>query len=270
MHLKFNFFLTFIFVSGFLFASNPNESEINLLKKMFSKIDKMKSIEYYGTVNNRIEGNLQKTLGTFKINKQPFKFYYKQESPKKGQEVIYIEGKNNNKALVNTNSFPWMSVSLLPNSKLMRQNNHHSIFNAGFWYFNNVLKEMVFSDKCTVTAKGSVVYNGKDCIELELKHKNFELKHYTIKNGESIVSIAKERNINDFMIVELNKEIKNVNDFKVGQKIIIPNGYADKLTLLIDKETMLPVNVKVYDLEGLYEELSFDKVKFDHNVNISL
>ena len=45
-----------------------------------------------------------KFLQSYKLNLIK---YMLNESPKEGAEILYLEGKNDNKALVNPNSFPY-------------------------------------------------------------------------------------------------------------------------------------------------------------------
>ena len=47
-----------------------------------------------------------------KMCNNPFKIYVKNEKPKKGAEILYVEGENDNKVLLNTNTFPYVSLYL--------------------------------------------------------------------------------------------------------------------------------------------------------------
>ena len=53
------------------------------------------------------------------------------------------------------------------------------------------------------------------------------------------------------MILERNPKAGGYYDVKAGQIISIPNAYAKLTLLLIDKETLLPLNNKVFDDKGL-------------------
>jgi len=257
--------MIFLILGSFHLASNnPDEKQKeNILQKMFNTIDNLSCTTYKGIIKARIDGKIQTQRGDFKVVKTPFKFYYKQDYPQKGQEVLYVEGNNENKAIINTNSFPWVNVHLDPNCKLMRQDNHHSLYNAGFWYFNNVVKELVNSDRGVLKYDGTKSFNEKECFVYELCHKNYQLIKYKIKEGETLQSIAKKRNINDYMIVEINKNIDNLFDYKEGQEILIPNDYAKKLILYIDANTFVPVVIYIYDHLGLYEEINYVDVEIN-------
>lgn len=255
--------LSFLILSSSLYANNPkDDKDKSLLNKMFDKIEQMHSVKYHGYVNCRINGKLKTTTGEFKVVKSPFKFYFKQNEPECGQEVLFVEGSNQNKALVKTASFPRIKVSLDPQSKLMRNNNHHSIFNSGYWYFNDVLKYILSKEDGNYAYHGLKLFKNEMCHEIEISNPGYKLIKHKIKEGETLISIANAQKINDYMIVEFNEDIENLNDYKVGQEILIPNYYAKKMILYLNKE-YIPKAIYVYDHIGLYEELVFSNIEIN-------
>ena len=86
-------------------VDQQDPSGYDLLKKMFVKVRQLQSMNYYLVKRERINGVMKTDESKVKLVRKPFKVYIKQESPRKGLEVLYVEGTNNNKALINTNSF---------------------------------------------------------------------------------------------------------------------------------------------------------------------
>lgn len=240
-------------------ADNPKKSP-ELLTKMFEVIDEMQALSYNGYINSRINGQLKAQQGEFKVVKAPFKFYFKKEFPEEGQQVLFSAGMNGDKAIVKTGSFPWVKVNLDPESKLMRNDNHHSLYNSGYWYFNDIVRHLINKNKGVITYLGIENFKGSNCHKIQIVNANYKLEKYIIKDGESLISIAKQKRINDYNIVELNSEIKDLFDYQVGQEIMLPNDYAKKMVLYLN-EDYLPVGIYVYDHIGLYEELVFTKIK---------
>jgi outer membrane lipoprotein-sorting protein len=76
-----------------------------------------------------------------------------------------------------------------------------------------------------------------------------------------VTAIAKRFHVNDQMILELNKNIGDFDDVAAGQVITIPNTFARKLILHIDKKNMLPVKQYIYDLKGLYSQAEFKSLR---------
>ena len=87
----------------------------------------------------RIGGEMQSQESTVKLNVNPFKMYLRQLSPKDGLEVLYVQGENDNKAIINTNGFPWVNVSLDPMGSVMRDNQHHTVHQSGYAHLMSIL-----------------------------------------------------------------------------------------------------------------------------------
>jgi outer membrane lipoprotein-sorting protein len=82
-----------------------------------------------------------------------------------------------------------------------------------------------------------------------------------VQNGENLVTIAYKLFVSDYMIMSVNSDIDGYYDVKPGQKIKVPNAYARKTFLFIDKETYLPVVQIMYDEKGLFSKYEFTDVK---------
>ena len=65
------------------------------------------------------------------------------------------------------------------------------------------------------------------------------------------------------MILEKNKKIDDYFDISIGQIIKIPNDYAPKMVLYIDKKLNLPLVIEVYDDKGFYERYEYRKLEFN-------
>ena len=94
-----------------------------------------------------------------------------------------------------------------------------------------------------------------------------------MKPGEDVFSIAGKKYLNEFKIKELNK-LKDYTSLKPGQKLLLPNTYARKTILYIDKNTSLPLVQIMYDELGLFEKYechnlvmnpAFKKEEFSQN-----
>ena len=70
---------------------------------MIKAIENHHQLEFEMQRNERNENGF--TDGKFyaKLITKPFMVYMKNERPRKGSEILYIEGENNNKALINPN-----------------------------------------------------------------------------------------------------------------------------------------------------------------------
>jgi len=124
--------VTYIFVSSSLFSQN-NSLKREIITKVIDSIEAHNQLEFEMFRSERNEKN-EFIDGKFyaKMNSKPLRIYIKNEKPKKGAEILYAEGENDNKILINPNTFPYVSMSLSSESNLLLAGGHHYIKQAGF------------------------------------------------------------------------------------------------------------------------------------------
>lgn len=213
----------------------------------------------------RIDGEMITQTSFVKLRRDPFKVYTRQESPNNGLEVLYKKGDNS--ALINPNGFPWLNLRLDPNGSRMRKEQHHTIHNAGYDHVVSILEHLFDKYKSqihTLTSLESTTWNNKDCWKVEFKNPHFKYSKYTAGAGENISSIAAKYKLSGHMILEVNKGLEGYHDdISEGQVITIPNDYSPRMSLVIDKQIMVPLAMKVYDDKGLYEYYEFSDIQIN-------
>ena len=70
------------------------------------------------------------------------------------------------------------------------------------------------------------------------------------------MKIARKLNLSEYMILEKNK-LSNYTSVKAGQTIKVPNMYAKKVVLYIDKINLMPIYQEVHDDQGMFEEYHY-------------
>lgn len=232
-----------------------------VMNNMFAAIDMVETLQFKLKKAERVNGELKYGEQDVKFNRSPKKIYTYIHKPNKGVELLFIEGKNQNKAFINPNGFPYINVNLDPYGSNMRKGNHHTVHEVGFDYIGSIMKKITKEQAGNYDQifiyKGTVNFDNKECHHMVIDYKPFKYYEYTVKPGETLVDIAYKNSISDFMILEKNPEIKEYDNVKAGQKILIPNAYAQKTILYIDKKTHLPIVQKMYDEKGLYEQYEF-------------
>lgn len=229
-----------------------------LLEKTFVSIDKIQGLKFHLKVSERFKGKLIMAESQVKLNRSPRKIYIYL----KGPELLWLEGKNDGKVLINPDGFPFMNISLDPLGSIMRENQHHTIHEMGFEYLTTIIKNSnAFSEekfdsyfKCT----GTLQWESRECYLVTAEYPEFKYVDYVMKKGETLYSIARKLQVSDYMVMELNSSV--VNGYyhgKPGQLIKVPNVYGKKLILYIDKELLVPRVIKVYDDKGLFESYEY-------------
>jgi outer membrane lipoprotein-sorting protein len=245
----------------FSFSTGNSHEGLRILKEVFKNNKSVNSLRLTILMKERVDNNLVCKKSVFKLVNKPHKIYLKQEYPHKDLEVLYVEGQNENKALVSTKSFPWTLMNLDPIGNLMRRGQHQSIFKSGFNFFVGALENFCNKydrdlDKM-LNYEGIVDYAGILCYKITVNNTHFSYLPYRVDPGENMETISGKLCISDYMILEKNPKIKSYEDIAPGTQILIPSDYAKVITLYVDKQKMIPVGVKVFDDQGLFEEYTF-------------
>ncbi len=262
-----------LFLSFFLLSSSQLEEQetgYSIAKRMFEKAPQIQSLIYTITKEERIDGEMIKQISFTKMIKEPFKVYLRQSYPKEGMEILYVEGENSNKAIINPNGFPWVNIKLNPHEGIMRNDQHHTLFQSGFDHVISILEYSCnkYPDKIEsmVIFNGIINFNNRKCYSISFTNPDFTYLDYTVNGDETVEDIANKYKLSEYMILEKNPSIKDYDDVSAGQVIKIPSDYSPKMNLYIDKADLIPVNMEVYDEQGLFEKYEYSKVSINPKI----
>jgi len=261
----------YIFI-GFICLACSNQANIfaqdaiSVINSLSSKIKKINTLSVQIDTQERFGKEMKSSTAFYKICYSPFKVYTKQKSPVEGLEVLFIKGHNNDNAIINPNSFPYVNVNFSPYSSTMRDGFHLTLYQAGYRYFGDLMDHLVqkYSTKLSTICvlKPKIKFKNTNCGVIEMNIPDFAFTSYTVLNGENIVKIAQKFKVSDYKILEKNN-IKFYTDVKPGQKIQIPSDYAKKIILTYDEVLMIPIKIEVFDEIGLFEKYEFSSVKIN-------
>ena len=256
------FFISFLFFGAH--APTPNLSCREIIFQMLDSIKKIKTQRYDVKAVERVNGNLKLADSHIKLNINPWKVYFL--SPK-GIEILWVQGSNNGDAIVHSSSLPFMNFNLDPYGSVMRKDQHHTIFDLGFPYIgstigNTIIKAPKDFDKHFAYA-GTLIWNKTECYQIVITYPEYKYIEYTTGKGETVTSIAYKLNTSDYKIRYINELSSYYGTIKEGKKLFIPTPYSNKTIVYIDKKTFIPLSIKVYDEEGLYEAYEFYNVQIN-------
>lgn len=257
LRLIFIFFLVFLFSGAML--PRKKMSSMEIISHMLDSVKHIKTQSYDLKATERVNGKFLHAESTLKINTTPKKIYFK--SKLKGVEVLWIQGQNKGDAIVHSPSFTLANLNLDPYGSLMRKDQHHTIFELGLQQIgiivaNTIVKAPKDFEKHFAYA-GTIVFNNKECHQLLINYPEYKYVEYTVQKGESVTDIARKMHTSDYKIRYKNELSGYYTPLKEGKKIMIPMPYASKVLMYIDKKSYLPVSVKIYDEEGLFEAYDF-------------
>ena len=237
-----------------------------LLDDMLQAIDEARRIQFNIQTKERFKSGEAKLSALVRLNTQPHQIYMKMSSPDKGIEILWNDGENENRALINPNGFPYVNLSFSPYHSRMRKNSHHPILRMGFQYTAKLVRhELTLLDRPIdeqFIIKGEVTWKGRPCYYVQSVHDDFKYMPYTLKKNEYLRDVADRLHVSEHMIMEKNG-IKGFDKIKRGTTILVPNYYAKRIEFYIDKETKLPILQKIYDDQGLYEYFGYTNVRIN-------
>lgn len=231
-------------------------------------MDNVQNARYRLVLNERINDVYHKNEYLNKMQVKPYKAYSKSFTANKGAEALYVQGENNNEVLVNPNRFPWFDLNLNPYSMLLRKGHQFSIMQTGFVYINYTLQNYYRRDNkkflAAINQLTDTICDSKPCYRIMIDFPEYKWRPYTPKKDETFTTIAAKFVLNDYMIMERNGKT-NFTDVTPGNPIVIPNAFARRIVLTLDKKTMLPIQQVIYDDKGmctdiLYKSLSINVI----------
>lgn len=247
-----------------ILAQKPDTRE--LLESMLKSVNEVKGIKYNFKYYERVKKGTRIGENEIKISEDPFKAYIYVKEPQKGAEVLYLSEDNSEDVTVKPDGFPYMTLSISMHNPAFRQDQHHTITHAGLRYFGGIIKDaMRRADELNrfdelFKLKGSITWEGRECWVLIADYEDFDLLNYTVKKGETITSISNKLKVNDYMVLSYNPNIKDFSSVKEGQVIKVPDGYAKKTILYIDKEYNIPIMQTMFDKEGMFQKYEYRNV----------
>ena len=109
------------------------------------------------------------------------------------------------------------------------------------------------------------MFDSRNCFVLTYDNHSFTYENYSAMQGENVTAIAQSNFVSDFMLLCVNKELKNYDAVKPGQVIKLPVTYGKKIVLCLDKNNYLPIVQMIYDEKGLYEKYEFSSFVLNPN-----
>ena len=261
MKLSFLLFASLLFINTNLSA----QSIRSVLDKMYAAIGTTNLMSYDMNSSERIGSKMVVKNMSFRLQVSPRKVYMKDKDS--GVELLYVSGWNSNMPYINPNGFPWVNVSLDLNNSRVRADGHHPVTHAGFHY---LLAQMKNTEKLIANAgekieniikiEGNFTWNGRSTTKIVLTNPDFKFVNYTCTHSETLFNLCERINVSEYMVMEKNNLGYGAKVHK-GTVIKIPNAFAKKVELYIDKENNLPIYQVVHDEKGVYEKFEFRNLK---------
>lgn len=191
-----------------------------------------------------------------KVNNNPYKVLVYCVNPNPGVKALLVKGQNEDKVVVHPNGFPYFNINMSAYHSLLRKNHHFTMWEMGFGYIKTLFDDYVKKDSVMFVNALRVLpeteFDKKLVMRLEINPPAFYITDYVVKKGEKITTISKKLLLNDNMILEYNPKLKAMDDVEAGMVIKVPNVFAKRIVLYLDKNNFLPLVQEMYDDKGLF------------------
>ncbi|PKP23089.1 MAG: hypothetical protein CVU05_01155 [Bacteroidetes bacterium HGW-Bacteroidetes-21] len=252
--------LTFlVFASGYCPQDQPQA--LTIARDMIKVISEISTLKMNMESVERIDDQYVTVRFKIKRRHNPLEIYYYRTFPDAGVEVL-LNRNSKGKLWVNPGGFPWTTLELDIHSPLVRDKQHHSIYEAGFEYFtvilSGLLKKYATELNTAISYIAKEKIGNKNCHKIKFDNKNYKLYDYKTIQIETPLTLAAKLKISEYKILELNTSIKSFQTkIPAGTLLKLPNDYAKEMILWIEEKTSLPVKMEISDEKGLYEKYSF-------------
>ena len=241
-------------------ATPPAITTEQLTARMSAAIEGLRFLRCTVKAQERIDGSIRQARSIMKLTYKPLRIYIKNQ---KGVEVLWLAGQNGGDAWVYPAAFPYVTLSLDPNGKLMRGNQHHTALQAGFGTISDLLRTTGLRRDNTFSRSfryvGDTTLQGRSNYVLRSDYPQYRYVSYKAGRNETIGTVAERFGCGEFRIIERNG-LSIGESIPEGKVLQVPNGYGRRTILCVDPRTYLPTMVQVNDEKGLFEKFEFSDV----------
>lgn len=276
--MKLNVFIIFFFLLQFTpTMGKGTESSIDTMScetaisHMFNAIQSLNSARFKLVSTERIDNELHVSSAIGIIQYSPRKLFFRSfdNDDELAFEIIYIEGENNNNALISPNGFPYFNLNLNPLGSTIRNNRHLSILDAGGVYLVDMIKigMELYAETGTLSERLKITKISDTHTKLIINNTDYRFTTYKIQKGETIRDICYKLGVPEYKILEINESVSDFDDIREGQVITVPTVYATKFELIIRNDDYIPTLVKIYDDKGLFATYEYKFFETNATVN---
>ena len=231
-----------------------------LTTRLSAAIESLKTLRCTVRAQERVGGRINQARSLMKLTYRPLRIYIKNQ---KEVEVLWVAGQNDGDAWVYPASFPYVTLSLDPNGKLMRSNQHHTALQAGFGTISDLLRTTNLRQDNGFSR--SFRYVGDTTLQGRLSHvlrsdfPQFRYVSYRAGKAETVGTVADRFGCGEFRVIERNG-LTFGDKIPEGKVLQVPNAYGRRTVVCVDARTYLPTLVQVNDDKGLFERFEFSDV----------
>jgi outer membrane lipoprotein-sorting protein len=189
--------------------------------------------------------------------------------PHEGQEILYAPGWNKNRVKAHKGSFPDITLNLDPYGSLAMAHSHHPVPEISLVRLieriAGNLKRLRDKGAGSIAFSGHETLFGRAVVKIEVGTPPMGVSP-TLEKGQTLWDLARATGQSMYVILHANRARgwTEAEHARPGDAVIVPDFYASRMTLWVDDELHVPLQVDLYDHEGrLYEHYEHRDVKLN-------
>ena len=219
-----------LILSSFILSQNSvltaQSSAVEWIDEVIKTSKSVKSLSYtMYSLERKQDGSYHKGASFTKLNIQPLKLYLRLNgNENKGVALLFNKQESNNLALISPAK--WLpTFKLDPGGTMMRRNQHHTLYEAGFAYGLGVVEHYKNMDpeifKSSATLETQCLECGTDFVKVTIIDPKFSYKPYTPLSNETLYDISKKLFVSEYLLVEKNNKVKDYFDDLQGKTLLV-------------------------------------------------
>jgi hypothetical protein len=177
-----------------------------------------------------------------------------------GRRVAFRRGWNGDRLRVRLATWPHPRVNLEPCAKLALEGVHRPVVESSLVYLvrsvqANVAKGRARGENLAATL-GEKTFLGRPCVRVEFSGPLKTRSVHVVQKGETLQTIGATLGVSVRTLLHANRArgYAACDAVRAGDRIEVPRYDASKVELCIDKQTSLPLEVLLWDDDGVLFE----------------
>ena len=232
------------------------------------------------------DGTVKSELALLKYRKPSDQYIRVLEGSDKGAEILYPAGDNNDLILAHPGGVTGAVAGFIGRipgigrvipkefgveDPRLLSGQHHIIFDINLGKMVRLIAQPVHTS--AEYGEGQIIFHPSEHVDgrpadvMELLYPTDAGFMYTVQEGDTLFSLAREGGQDMAVILYNNPEVDGPTDLRSGQSLFVPRYYAPRVVLWIGLEPRLPLKLEMYDSQGrLYESYEHSELR----INIGL
>jgi hypothetical protein len=239
-----------------------------VIQSLIHSVNGLKTCQFEMQAKERIDNTYVYTHSVASINFAPRKIFLRafNESGGLKNEILYVNGQNDNEALIASQGFPYINLNLNPLGNTMRNKKHLTILEAGGKFMASMLsfglpKMTQNSENVAVKCVSKAHEEYGPCYVVTIQNNDYTFQMVDTKSESSLRNFCNAHGVPEYKVMEINDAVSSFDQDISQNKLLIPTYYAKEIKIVVRQRDYIPMGVELYDEKGLYASYTYEYFK---------